>query len=82
MSPSSFYSMSLRECDMAIEGHFDAMKRDYHLNFLSVYNANGLIQGGKKFKIEHPFDKKKQRAMKKPTKEERESTLDWLKTKF
>ena len=49
---------------------------------MASYNANGAIQGGKKFKIEHPFDKKKQRAMKKPTKEERDSTLEWLKTKF
>lgn len=80
MSPSSFYSMSLRECDMAIEGHFDAMKRDYHLNFLSVYNATGLIQGGKKFKEVSPF--KDEKKKKKPTKKERDETLEFLKSKI
>lgn len=81
--------MSLRECSLAVNGHHKAIERDYNLAFMASYNANGAIQGGKKFKIEHPFDKKKQKAAKKPTKaakkptkEERDSTLDWLKTKF
>ena len=79
MSASCYNSMSLRECDMAIEGHFDAMKHDYHLNFLSVYNATGLIQGGKKFKEVNPFKDEKK---KKPTKKERDETLEFLKSKI
>ena len=55
------------------------MKRDYHLNFLSVYNATGLIQGGKKFKEVNPFKDEKK---KKPTKKERDETLEFLKSKI
>ena len=73
--------MSLRECSLAVNGHHKAIERDYNLVFMASYNANGAIQGGKNFKIEHPFDKKK-KSKKKPTKEERDSTLEWLKTKF
>ena len=82
ISPNCFYQMSIRESSLAVNGHFKAVERDYNLAFMASYNANGAIQGGKKFKIEHPFDKKKQQAAKKPTKEERDSTLDCLKTKF
>ena len=82
ISPNCFYQMSIRESSLAVNGHFKAVERDYNLAFMASYNANGAIQGGKKFKIEHPFDKKKQQAAKKPTKEERDSTLEWLKTKF
>lgn len=80
MSPTSFYSMSLRECTMAVEGHTEALKRDYHLNFLACYNANGLIQGGKKFKELNPFKEDKKKKI--PTKKERDETLEFLKSKI
>lgn len=73
--------MSLKEVNGAIKGHQRAMERDYTLLFMAVYNANGLIQGGKKFKVEHPFDDKT-KNVKKPTKKERDETLEWLKADF
>ena len=82
ISPFYFYQMSLKECFLAVNGHNKAIERDYNLAFMASYNANGAIQGGKNFKIEHPFDEKKKKSKKKPTKEERDSTLEWLKTKF
>lgn len=80
LSPTDFYQMSLKEINGAIEGHQKAIERDYNLLFLAMYNANGIIQGGKKFKPDHPFEDKKSR--KKPTKKERDETLAWLKTEF
>ena len=80
LSPLSFYSMTMRECHLAIDGHTETLKRDYHLNFLAVYNATGLIQGGKKFKEVNPF--KDEKKKKKPTKKERDETLEFLKSKI
>ena len=57
-SPLSFYELSIREVALAIEGHNQAIERDYHLNFLAMYNAQGLITGGKKFKVVDPFENK------------------------
>lgn len=81
LSPSDFYQMSLKEVSLAIKGYQRALERDYNLLFMAVYNANGLIQGGKKFKPEHPFEDKK-KSKKKPTKKERDETLEWLKTEI
>lgn len=78
MSPTLFFDEELRGVALAIEGHNQALERDYNLNFLACYNAFGLINGGKQFKAEHPFEKKEVKA-KKPTKEERDLTLAFLK---
>jgi hypothetical protein len=51
ISPNCFYQMSIRESSLAVNGHFKAVERDYNLAFMASYNANGAIQGGKKFKI-------------------------------
>ena len=64
ISPFYFYQMSLRECSLAVNGHHKAIERDYNLAFMASYNAHGAIQGGKKFKIEHPFDENKKKSKK------------------
>ena len=57
-SPLSFYELSIREVALAIEGHNQAIERDYHLNLLAMYNAQGMINIGKKFKVIDPFKTK------------------------
>ena len=79
-SPLSFYELSIREVALAIEGHNQAIERDYHLNFLAMYNAQGLITCGKKFEVVYPFENKAD-SKKKPTKEERDETLAFIKQK-
>ena len=79
-SPLSFYELSIREVALAIEGHNQAIERDYHLNFLAMYNAQGMMNGGKKFKVLDPFENKAN-SKKKPTKEERDETLAFIKQK-
>lgn len=77
MSPTLFFNEELRGIALAIEGHNQALERDYHLNFLACYNAFGAFNDGKNFKIEHPF-KTEEKQSKKPTKEERDLTLAFL----
>lgn len=77
MAPTEFYQLSLNEANMIMKGHQRALERDYNLMFIAMYNATGLIQGGKKFKPEHPFSDKN-KTNKQPTKEERDETLSWL----
>ena len=78
--PLSFYELSIREVALAIEGHNQAIERDYHLNLLAMYNAQGMINIGKKFKVIDPFENKG-KSKKKPTKEERDETLAFSKQK-
>ena len=79
-SPLSFYELSIREVALAIKGHNQAIERDYHLNLLAMYNAQGMINIGKKFKVIDPFENKG-KSKKKPTKEERDETLAFIKQK-
>ena len=79
-SPLSFYELSIREVALAIEGYNQAIERDYHLNLLAMYNAQGMINIGKKFKVIDPFENKG-KSKKKPTKEERDETLAFIKQK-
>lgn len=79
-SPLSFYQMTIREVALAIEGHNNALERDYHLNFLAAYNAQGLMNGGKKFKVVDPFEKQEKKHI--PTREERDATLEFLNSQI
>ena len=79
-SPLSFYELSIREVALAIEGHNQAIERDFHLNLLAMYNAQGMINIGQKFKVIDPFENKG-KSKKKPTKEERDETLAFIKQK-
>ena len=79
-SPLSFYELSIREVALAIEGHNQAIERDYHLNLLAMFNAQGMINIGKKLKVIDPFENKG-KSKKKPTKEERDETLAFIKQK-
>ena len=79
-SPLSFYELSIREVALAIEGQNQAIERDYHLNLWAMYNAQGMISIGKKFKVIDPFENKG-KSKKKPTKEERDETLAFIKQK-
>lgn len=74
-------SMSIREVSLAIEGKDQALQRDYNLMFLASYNAVGVVNGGKKFKIIDPFDvAEKERSKHRGTKEERDATIEFLKS--
>lgn len=79
MSPLSFYNLTVREVAMAIKGHENALERDYALKFLACFNANGVVQGGKKFKMINPFEKEKPKN--KPSKAQKEETLAFIKRK-
>ena len=56
MSPPFFYSLTLREAKLAIEGHKNEMRDNYTCNFYAVTNAVGSCFGGKKFNYVDPFD--------------------------
>ena len=45
-----------------------------------MYNVQGMMNGGKKFKVLDPFENK-EHSKKKPTKEERDETLAFIKQK-
>ncbi len=79
-SPLSFYEMTIREVSLAIEGHNNALERDYHLQFLAAYNAQGLINGGKKFKAIDPFEKAEEKHI--PTREERDKVFEFLNSQI
>lgn len=77
ISPFYFYQMTVRECALAIEGHQNALERDYNLSFMAIYNATGLFNS-KKFKVNDPF---KASNSKGKTKEDQINTLEWLRSK-
>lgn len=79
--PLDFYRMSIREVMLAIDGKNEALERDYNLMVFASFNGNGMIQGGKKFKPINPFEEnKKEVKKKKPTKQDRDETLAFLKS--
>lgn len=69
--------MTIREVSLAIKGKDVALERDYNLVFLACYNASGVINGGKKFKIVNPFDAKKAKKYV-PNAKDRDETLAFL----
>lgn len=79
ISPADFYSMSVREVRLAIDGKNSAMERDYNLMLIACINGNGMIHVGKKFKPINPFEKEKKVGKKhKPSVKERDETLAFL----
>lgn len=82
MSPNSFYSLTVKEANLIIDGHNEQLEVDYNLFMSAMYNANGVFHGGKKFKMLDPFPKKKNKKTKRSTLEEKNETLDFLNKKF
>nr|DAP80543.1 MAG TPA: hypothetical protein [Caudoviricetes sp.] len=84
MSPSDFYGLTIKEAKLTLNGYEEKLKQDYYYNFMACYNAFGVIQGGKKFKIIDPFntDPANDSGYKESTLEEREDTLSFLFDKF
>lgn len=83
MSPIDFYGLTIKEANLILKGYEEKLKQDYHYNFMACYNAHGVIQGGKKFKIIDPFDtNKNNNGYKESTLEHREETLSYLFEKF
>lgn len=86
--PFSFYQLTVEEAMLMIDGYREKEERDYNLLVSAIYNANGMIQGGKKFKPTNPFEaekKAKQKAKvvrKEGSLEDRERTLNFLFNKF
>lgn len=86
--PFSFYQLTVEEAMLMIDGYREKEERDYNLLVSAIYNANGMIQGGKKFKPTNPFEaekKTKQKAKvvrKEGSLEDRERTLNFLFNKF
>ncbi len=79
ISPADFYTMSVREVKLAIDGKNTAMERDYNLMLIACINGNGMVHVGKKFKPINPFEKEKKVNRKhKPNKKERDETLTFL----
>lgn len=80
ISPSEFYGMTIREVNFAIKGKDDALMRDYNLMLIACLNANGMVHVGKKYKVINPFEvEKKVKNKKKPTKQDRDETLAFIK---
>lgn len=48
--------MSPRECILLLKGHKEEQKQEYFNNFACLVNAIGSCFGGKKFKVNHPFE--------------------------
>lgn len=83
MSHVEFYSLTIKEAKLILNGYEERLKQDYHYNFMACYNAYGVIQGGKKFKIIDPFDiDSDNNGYKKSTIEHREETLSYLLNDF
>ncbi len=84
MSPISFYSMTIREANLTLEGYRNRLKTEYNLQLMAAFNAKGYIDIGKKFKPINPFEYE-EKASKTPEKtsiEEQRDTLSYLKNKF
>lgn len=81
--PFSFYTMTVEEALLMIEGNQEQQEIDYNLMLTAMYNATGAFHGGKKFKFIEPFkEEKKKSKPKKTSVEEHNATLDFLKNKF
>lgn len=81
MSPASFYSLTIREASLVLEGYESEKKEQYYISLYSNYNAIGMALGGKEFKSLDPFDVKEEKPRETSIKE-REDTLNYLKEKF
>lgn len=62
MSPTDFYSLTIREANLVLEGFEENNKDNYYLNLYANINALGNCFGGKKFKMIDPFKEQNKKA--------------------
>lgn len=81
-APEIFYSLTLKECQLIVEGD-----RKYQEQFLfnmsyAVINGIGTTFGDKKFKFINPFENEKKKSAKKPDKDQLLNDMEDLRRMF
>lgn len=78
LAPSEFWSMTLKEANLAIRGDKERQENDMIMQYYAHMNALGGTLGGKKFEFINPFKNDKGKKPKKVTQEELKTQLDDL----
>lgn len=81
MPPYFFWSLTLKEAALVIEGFEENKKDDYYLNLYASINAIGSCLGGKKFKLIDPFNKNNKNNHK-VTKQQKEKQIKYMEDMF
>ena len=79
IDPTTFFTLSVEECHLIIEGYRNRLRDNFYYNQLSVFNAIGVHLQGKKFKITDPFKEESMKPkVRKVDEQTRKSDLDYL----
>ena len=77
-APSEFWSMTLKEANLAIRGDKARQENGMLIQYYAHMNALGGSLGGNKFKFINPFKDDKNKKPKEATQEELKTQLDDL----
>jgi hypothetical protein len=76
ISLTTFFELTVHEAILLINNHEKQQEEFYSLMFMATYNSSGAVYGGKKFKIQHPFEKKATKTA--ATKKQKDETMAFL----
>lgn len=81
-APEIFYNLTLRECQLIVEGDRKHQEQFLFNMSYAVINGIGTTFGDKKFRFINPFESEKKKSTKKPKKEQLLNDMEDLKKMF
>ena len=81
-APEIFYNLTLRECQLIVEGDRKHQEQFLFNMSYAVINGIGTTFGDKKFRFINPFENEKKKSTKKPKKEQLLNDMEDLKKMF